>query len=171
MLLISLNANLSRLEYCLTFVQTLKPLCRHTPQPMQLALSFFQVYSDGQKRPVVKANLNLSYTKRKNKITECQILAFMWACERWVLYLYGRHFELRTDNNPLATLMCGGDNGHKPLRILRCTDQLGEYSISISYKPSAQKVVAELLSRAFPANALASSMLDELNIRTLLSIY
>lgn len=116
-----------------------------------------QLQRDETERPVAFASRILSSAERNYSVSEREALACIWACEHWHWYLYGRHFELRTDHSPLTTLLTGGGKGRRPMRLLRWADRLNEYSFNVTYKPGAVNVVADLLSR--PASADTNSTL------------
>lgn len=66
--------------------------------------------------PVAFASRLLTTTEQKDSVGEREALACAWACERWNMYLYGRHFTLRTDHQALTALLATSGSGHKPLR-------------------------------------------------------
>ena len=50
------------------------------------------VEHDGVYRPVYYASRSLTAVERRYSQTEKEVLALMWACERFHVYLYGKHF-------------------------------------------------------------------------------
>jgi len=54
---------------------------------------------DGIFRPVYYANRNVPEVERRYSQTEKEVLAVVWACERFHVYLYGKHFELELTTN------------------------------------------------------------------------
>ncbi|XP_034095735.1 uncharacterized protein K02A2.6-like [Gymnodraco acuticeps] len=84
---------------------------------------------------------------------EREALACVWACERWHMYVYGRHFTLRTDHQALTALLATSGSGHKPLRIYRWSERLLPYDFTTVFTPGRENVVADLLSRATPTPA------------------
>ena len=78
----------------------------------------------GTERPVAFASRSLTPTEGKYSVGEREALACVWACERWHMYLYGRHFTLRTDHQALTALLATTGSGHKPLRLYRWSERL-----------------------------------------------
>jgi len=70
------------------------------------------------------ASRSLNAAEQKYSVGEWEALACVWACERWHVYVYGRHFTLRTDHQALTALLATSGSGHKPLRIYRWTERL-----------------------------------------------
>ena len=104
----------------------------------------------GVERPVAFASRSLTTAEQKYSVGEREALACVWACERWHMFLYGRHFTLRTDHQALTTLLTTAGSGHKPLRIHRWSERLQQYNFTTLFTPGRDNVVADLLSRATP---------------------
>ena len=102
---------------------------------------------DGVEPPVAFASKTLSETERKYSTGEREALACIYACEHWHIYLYGRHFTLRTDHQSLTTLLATSGSGHRPLRIYRWSDRLYQYNYDIQYTSKHNNHVADMLSR------------------------
>ena len=47
------------------------------------------------------ASRSLSDVERPCSQTEKEVLGLLWACERFLLYVFGKKFELETDHTPL----------------------------------------------------------------------
>ena len=105
-----------------------------------------QLHDNGE-RPVAFASTSLSAAGKKYSAGERESLAFMWACEYWHIFLFGRAFTLRTDHQALTTLLATTGSGHRPLRIYRWSDRLHQYKFSAEYKPGRENSVADALSR------------------------
>ena len=50
---------------------------------------------DGTERPIAFASRALTPTEQRYSVGEREALACVWACERWHMYVYGRHFTIR----------------------------------------------------------------------------
>ena len=59
---------------------------------------------NGNWRPVYYASRSLTAVERGYSQKEGEALALVWACERFHVYLYGKHFELETDHKPLEVI-------------------------------------------------------------------
>ena len=102
---------------------------------------------DGQtERPVAFTSRTLSLTERKYWTSEREALAAIFACEHWLMYLYGRKFTLRTDHQALKRLLSTSGNGHKPLRIYRWVDRLLQSDFQVEHISGSNNVVADMLS-------------------------
>ena len=58
----------------------------------------------GTLRVICFASRTLSDVEKRYSQTEKEALALVWACERFSMYLIGRHFHLVTDHKPLDSL-------------------------------------------------------------------
>ena len=96
------------------------------------------------------ASRSLTPTEPKYSVGEREALACVWACGRWHMYLYGRHFTLRTDHQALTALLATTGSGHKPLCLYRWSERLQAYNFTTQFTPGKENVMAELLSRATP---------------------
>ncbi len=115
---------------------------------------------NGVEKPIAFASRALNPTEQWYSVGEQEALACVWACERWHLYLYGRHFTLRTDHHALMTLLATLGTGHKPLRLHRWYDRLRQYNYSLQFTPGRDNVVADLLSRSIPAENTCTGSRD-----------
>ena len=59
---------------------------------------------NGNWRPVYYASRSLTAVERRYSEIEREALALVWACERFHVYLHGKHFELETDHKPLEVI-------------------------------------------------------------------
>lgn len=106
---------------------------------------------DGVERPIAFASRALSETEQRYSVGEREALACVWACERWHMFLYGRHFTIRTDHQALTTVLTTSGTGHRPLRLHRWADRLRQYHYDLTFTPGRDNVVADLLSRSITA--------------------
>lgn len=66
---------------------------------------------------VAFASRVLSPAERKYSVGQREALACVWACERWQVYLWGRHFTLLTGHQALVAFLSPQGSGRRPLRI------------------------------------------------------
>lgn len=97
--------------------------------------------------PVAFASRTLTSTERRYSVGEKEALACLWACEKWHIYLWGRHFTLRTDHQALVSLLSTGGAGRRPLRITRWSHRLLKYNFTVEFQRGAENQVADALSR------------------------
>ena len=105
---------------------------------------------DGKERRVVSyASRGLQAAEKNYPAHKLEFLALKWAVtEKFHEYLYGqKHFQVRTDNNPLTYVMTTAKldaTGHRWLQ------SLSNYNFEIVYKPGVSNVDADSLSRRPP---------------------
>ena len=104
-------------------------------------------------QPVAYASRALSKTEIQYAQIEKELLAIVFACEHFDLYLYGRSgITIETDHKPLEAIV------QKPLhsapqRLQRMLMRLQRYDLKILYKKGKEMVLADTLSRAHPKQA------------------
>lgn len=99
---------------------------------------------DGQRFPVAYASRKLLPRERRYAVMERECLAVVWGIQKYEPYLYGKHFHLETDHQPLkcvAKSKCA--NG----RILRWALALQPYRFTITAIKSSENIGADYLSR------------------------
>ncbi len=63
----------------------------------RLGAVFAQIQPDGTERPVAFTSHTLTETEQKYSTVEKEALACVWAAEKWITYLWGCRFTLRTE--------------------------------------------------------------------------
>ena len=100
---------------------------------------------DGKERPVAFASRGLSQSERRYPVHKLEFLALKWAVtEKFHDYLYGSHFEARTDNNPLTYVLTTAKLDATGQRWI---SQLGNYNFNIVYRSGRKNIDADGLSR------------------------
>uniref|UniRef100_A0A224YP72 RNA-directed DNA polymerase n=1 Tax=Rhipicephalus zambeziensis TaxID=60191 RepID=A0A224YP72_9ACAR len=120
----------------------------------------FQQRKGDQLVTIAFASRTLSPAERRYSAGEREALACLFACEKWHVYLWGRHFTLRTDHQALVTLLSAGSEGRRPLRISRWCARLLYYNFTVQYCKGSHNVVADALSR-LPLQLPVSPELEE----------
>ncbi|KAK7110753.1 uncharacterized protein [Littorina saxatilis] len=93
--------------------------------------------------PVAYQSKKLLGAESRYATVEKECLATVWGVQKFERYLYGRHFVLETDHQPLKCLQRNPTNP----RLLRWSLQLQPYSFTINYIPGKDNLGADYLSR------------------------
>ena len=100
---------------------------------------------DGLLRPVAFASRGLSKTEKNYPAHKLEFLALKWAVtEKLSDYLYGGHFKVLTDNNPLTYVMT---TARLDATTQRWVAALSNYDFKIQYISGKKNVDADGLSR------------------------
>jgi transposase InsO family protein len=111
-----------------------------------IAAVLYQTYDDSDhyisfvSKSLNKSQLNYPATRR-------ELLAIVFALQRLRPYLYGTHFELRTDHKALTYLFT---QRHVNYMILNWLDVLLDYSFTIVHCPGILNILPDALSRCYP---------------------
>lgn len=104
------------------------------------------IMQDGH--PIAYASRTLSKSEQRWAEIEKQLLAIVFACQRFHFYLYGREFTVESDHRPLETLV-KRDIDNVTARLQRMFMSLLRYpKMNVVYKPGKEMLVADCLSRA-----------------------
>ena len=100
-------------------------------------------------QPVAFASRALTETEKRYAQIEKELLAIVWACEKFDVFLYGRERVLiESDHKPLENIV-RKPLAHTPIRLQRMLLRLQRYSLSIKYKSGEKIIIADTLSRAY----------------------
>ena len=106
-------------------------------------------FPDGSEKPVAFMSRTLNQAEKKYSQIEKEGLACVAGVTRFHSYLYGHHFILQTDHQPLLTLF----NEDKSVpqqasnRIQRWAWKLAAYEYTIAFRTSKQHANADAMSR------------------------
>ena len=119
-----------------------------------------QVDAEGRERPVYYAGRSLSQAERNYSTIEREMLAIVYATEKFKYYLYGLHFVIYTDHNPLVhwkNLKLTSE------RLTRWRLKQAEYDFEVMYRKGALNGNADSLSRIdLPITPDSSNVLENL---------
>jgi hypothetical protein len=101
---------------------------------------------NGTLKPIAYASKTLSQTERNYACIEREMLAIVFAVQRFHTYLYGRPFRCFTDHKSLVMIMHKGLTNAPP-RLQRMLLKLQGYSIQLEYKPGKEMILPDTLSR------------------------
>ena len=130
----------------LAFADYNKPFILHTDASTTgLGAALYQVQEDGSQRVVAYASRGLSKSEARYPAHKLEFCALKWAItEKFNDYLFGTHFTVWTDNNPLTYVLTTAKldaTGHRWLAALV------NYDFDIRYKPGRNNQDADGLSR------------------------
>ena len=111
------------------------------------------------KHPIAFASRSLTDAEKNYAQIEKELLAVVFACERFYTYIYGKVVTVHTDHKPLEAIY--KKPLHKaPPRLQRMLLRLQKYDLHFQYTPGKFMYVADTLSRAYIEESTPSS--DEL---------
>ena len=100
-------------------------------------------------QPVAYASRALTPAEMRYAQIEKELLAIVFACERFEAYIYGRQIvRVETDHQPLELIVKKPLNS-APTRLQRMLLRLQRYCLDVTYKKGKQMYLADTLSRAY----------------------
>ena len=111
---------------------------------MGVGASLFQEV-DGQRRYVAFASKSLTGAQCNYPATKRELLAVVFALDRFRRWVLGTHFTVLTDHRALTFLM--SQRGTKSYILQNWYEQLMEYSFDVVHAPGTSMVVEDALSR------------------------
>lgn len=100
--------------------------------------------SDGHERVLGYISRALDKAERNYSATERECLAVIWAISAFDHYVYGQHFIVETDHEPLKWLLA---IPQPKGRLARWTTLLQQYTFEVAYRPGNANGNADALSR------------------------
>ncbi len=115
-------------------------------------------------RPVAFFSRMLHGPEISHASVEKEAKAIIEAVRHWRHYLTGRHFTITTDQRSVAYMFDNKQRGKiKNDKIMRWRTELSCYAFNIVYRPGAENVPPDTLSRDFCAALPSSGALHELH--------
>ena len=100
-------------------------------------------------QPVAYASRALTPPETRYAQIEKELLAIMFACDRFEAYVYGRdHVTIESDHKPLEMIVLK-PLSNAPKRLQRMLLQLQKYTLDVKYKKGEHMYLADTLSRAY----------------------
>jgi hypothetical protein len=117
------------------------------------------ILQDG--KPVEYASRSMTPTKPDTYAhIEKELLAIVFATERFHTYVYGRQFTVETDHKPLTAIV-KKSLASAPKRLHRMLLRLQRYNFTLVYRPGSRMLIADTLSRAPLAGGTPSDFAEE----------
>lgn len=98
--------------------------------------------------PIAYASRTMTATQERYAQIEKELLAVVFACERFHQYIYGKTVEVHSDHKPLESIL-KKPLAKAPARLQRMLLRLQRYDINLIYKQGKSLKVADALSRAY----------------------
>ena len=116
-------------------------------------------------KPVTYASRSLAPAEQNYANIERELLAIVYACERFHQYTFGREIIIHTDHKPLEAII-HRSLAKAPPRLQRLLLRLQKYTIKVKWVPGKSVKIADCLSRApLPENEPTLNEDDEEEIR------
>lgn len=154
--------NYQKLKDFLTSLPVLKYFNHSLPITLSVDSS-----STGLGAVLLQENMPVAYASKA--LTECQtrwaqiekeMLAIVYACEKFHQYIYGKKITIESDHKPLQHIFQKCIN-ETPLRLQRLRLRLQCYDLDVRYKPGKELLVADALSRSYVHDNICNSELDQ----------
>ena len=99
-------------------------------------------------RPVAYVSRATTETETRYAQIEKEALAITWACEKFSIYILGKHISIETDHKPLVPILGSKHLDNLPPRVLCFRLRLMRFSDSITHVAGKLLYTADALSRA-----------------------
>ena len=143
-----------------------KPFKLHTDASENgLGAVLYQKQDDNTECVILYVSRTSSKSKRNYDAHKLEFLALKWSItERFYEYLYGGHFEVYTDNNPLTCILTTAKLDTTGQRQVA---SLANYKFKIFYKSGKLNVEADALSH-IPLENIQVDHMEPLIVKTML---
>lgn len=118
-----------------------------------LGAVLMQATGCGKNVPLQWASKKLTKTEERYTITEKEMLAIVWAIEKFAYELKGKRFHLITDHKALEKIRLKPEFNNQ--RVNRWIEKIQDYDFSIEYKRAEDLVTADALSRIYENEKLS----------------
>ena len=101
-----------------------------------------------ENKPIAYASRALTVAQQKYAQIEKELLAIVYACQKFHQYVYGRTVHMESDHKPLERILA--QNLHQaPPRLQKMMMSLQRYDLKVIYKPGNEMQLADTLSRHY----------------------
>lgn len=91
-------------------------------------------------RPIAFASKSLTDTEHRYANIEREMLAVVYACEKFHTFVFGRSFTILSDHKPLEMITLK-NLGAAPPRLQRLLLRLQGYDMTVKYKPGKEMLL------------------------------
>ncbi|KAI5720179.1 hypothetical protein M8J77_003057 [Diaphorina citri] len=113
-----------------------------------------------ENQPVSFASRALTSSEKMYAQIEKELLAIVFAVEKFHQFVYGHKVIVFTDHKPLTTILKKNIND-VAARLQKLLLRLFKYDIDVRYKPGSQMFISDALSRAFQKNCSSDLKLED----------
>ena len=134
--------------------------------PVGIGAFLSHIMEDGSERPIAFTSRTLTKAERNYSQIDKEALALVWGVKKFHLYLFGRHFTLVTDHEPLTSIFSPkkGIPAITVARLQRYALFLAGFEYSIEYKNTTQHGNADGFSRLPLKKACDKEVVDPVEI-------
>lgn len=117
--------------------------------------------------PVAFSSRSLNSSEKKYAQIEKEMLAIVFATEKFYEFIYGQVVEIQTDHKPLITIIEKKSMNDISARLQRMVMKLLKFDVIIKYNPGPYMYIADALSRAFLPHTIPEDPCKQINIHNL----
>ncbi|KAI5191018.1 hypothetical protein NECID01_1248 [Nematocida sp. AWRm77] len=99
--------------------------------------------------PIEWKGRGLTSVERNYGTIDKELLAIVWATDKFEYHLRGKRFRLITDHKPLLEIKNSADFAKGRRRIIRAMEYLNEFDFSIEYQPGLILIEPDVLSMIY----------------------
>ena len=118
----------------------------------------------GKDQPIAFASKSLTDADTRYANIERELLAIVFACQCFSIYLLGRSFVAESDHKPLE-MIAMKNLANAPPRLQRMLLELQRYDVTIKYRPGKEMQLANALSQGCQPLPVRASQEIKLDMR------